>query len=304
MIDIKNLTKKFGGFTAISDINFQVEPCSVCGLIGYNGAGKTTLLKNAAGIYKPDSGDVLIDGYKVFDNGEIRQKLFYIPDDLYFPMNTSVKAMEKFYAGYYPTFNHGIFDKLLDVFKLNKAARVRSFSKGMQRQLEIALGLSVNVTNLLLDESFDGLDPEKRHITKKLLLEYMAERECAMIISSHNLNEITDLCDHVILLDGQKVKMDVKTNELQDKYAAFKVIFSSEPDKDVLEAIGCKHIKVQKQIASFTVYGDLKEARLKIEKMNPLNIEQFSLSLEEIFLSEMEEREYETKSFFSQDKAV
>ena len=160
MIEVKNVTKKYGDFTAVEDISFKVEEASVTGLIGYNGAGKTTLLKTAAGVYKADAGKVLISGEDVYDNNCERKRLFYVPDDLFFPLSASLKSMASYYAGYYKSFSFENFDKLVKAFGLDPSKRVRSFSKGMQRQAEIILGLSTMPKYRLLDESFDGLDPQ------------------------------------------------------------------------------------------------------------------------------------------------
>lgn len=142
MIEFKNVTKKFGDFTAVEDVSFKVESSSIYGLIGYNGAGKTTLLKTAAGIYKAEGGCVLMDSQNVFNNSDVRREMFYIPDDLYFPMNATIKSMAKFYADYYPNFSFKTLDNLVDVFGLDKKKKIRGFSKGMQRQAEIILALA------------------------------------------------------------------------------------------------------------------------------------------------------------------
>ena len=169
MIEVKNLTKKFGDFTAIEDISFAVEDSSIYGLIGYNGAGKTTLLKTAAGIYDTDGGKVLLDGENAYDNAEIRTGLFYIPDDMYFLTNATVEGMGRFYKGMYESFDTELLNKILGVFGLDKKAKLRSFSKGMKRQAEIAFALASRPRFMLLDEVFDGLDPQKREITKNLI---------------------------------------------------------------------------------------------------------------------------------------
>ena len=152
MIEFVNVTKRFGSFTAVEEISFKVEASSIYGLIGYNGAGKTTLLKTAAGIYRADGGRVLLDGTETYDNDSARRDLFYIPDDLYFPMNASINSMAKFYADYHPNFSYKTLENLLEVFSLDGKKKIRGFSKGMQRQAELILGLSAKPDLLLLDE--------------------------------------------------------------------------------------------------------------------------------------------------------
>lgn len=299
MIDIQHVTKKFNRIAAVQDITFQVPPCSICGLIGYNGAGKTTLLKTAAGIYKPEEGQVLIDGENVFDNEKVRTHFFYIPDDLFFPMNSNIKTMEHFYSGYYPGFDSSVFHKILALFRLDTKVRIRGFSKGMKRQLEIAVGLSTGAKYLLLDESFDGLDPEKRNITKKLLLEYMAERECSMLFSSHNLNETSDLCDQIVLLNNKGVQLNASTQELLSAYRKVQIVFADEIGRRFLEELGYRHVKAEHNIAVFETNIPSEKMVASIAKLHPIqSIQETPMTLEEIFLSELEEREYETASIF------
>ena len=171
MIEIKNVTKKFGDFTAIEDISFKVEESSIYGLIGYNGAGKTTLLKTCAGIYRADGGSVLINGENVYDNGKLRSDLFYVPDDLFFLKNASLNKMKAFYKGYYPNFSDRVFNNMVEAMGLDVKKNIGSFSKGMQRQAEVVLAMSTRPKYMLLDEVFDGIDPQKRNLCKKMFIE-------------------------------------------------------------------------------------------------------------------------------------
>ena len=168
MLEVKSLTKKFGEFTALQDISLTVEDGSVYGLVGYNGAGKTTLLKNIAGIYKPENGEVLFDSEPIFDNEIKKEEIFFMPDDLYFGSYATMKKMADFYNGYYKRFSYDTFNKLTEVFGLDPTKRINGFSKGMQRQAEMVLALSTHPKLLLLDESFDGIDPQKRIFMKGL----------------------------------------------------------------------------------------------------------------------------------------
>ena len=167
MIEIKNITKKYGDFTAIEDISFNVEKSSIYGLVGYNGAGKTTLLKTASGIFKPESGEVLFDGENVYNNGEVRSKLIYVPDEVYFLKGASLERMAKFYKGYYPNFNDKVFKNMTEAMGLDSKKNIGSFSKGMQRQAEVILAMSTMPKYMLLDEVFDGIDPQKRNLCRK-----------------------------------------------------------------------------------------------------------------------------------------
>ena len=298
MIEFKNVTKKFGDFTAVEDISFKVEPSSIYGLIGYNGAGKTTLLKTAAGIYKAEDGEVLMDGISTFDNADIRKELFYIPDDLYFPMNATIKSMANFYADYYPDFSFDTLDKLCEVFGLDKNAKLNSFSKGMQRQAEMILGMSTNPLILLLDESFDGLDPAKRNLMNKMLVEYVAEKGCSVIVSSHNLHELVDICDHIALINGKKIVLDCCVNDISESRCKFRLVFNDEKTKEDFSDFDCTSINIDGRIITVSIKGDADEAEERLKLMNPVLIERFPLSLEEIFLEEMEGSDYDFKEIF------
>ena len=210
MIEIKNVTKKYGDYVAVEDISFKVEESSIYGLVGYNGAGKTTLLKTAAGILKPESGEVLFDSQNVYDNGKVRSSLLYVPDEVYFVKGASLEKMGKIYKGYFPNFNSKVFKNMTEAMGLDPKKNIGSFSKGMQRQAEVVLAMSTMPKYMLLDEVFDGIDPLKRNLCKKIFIEYMAETGCSMIMSSHNLQEIADLCDHVALINGKKLAMQAR----------------------------------------------------------------------------------------------
>ena len=293
MIEFKNVTKKFGDFTAVENISFNVELSSIYGLIGYNGAGKTTLLKIAAGIYRTDGGDVTMDYQSTFDNADIRKNMFYIPDDLYFPMNASIKSMAKFYASYYPNFNYKTLDNLLEVFGLDPKKKIRGFSKGMQRQAEIILALASRPRFMLLDETFDGLDPQKKDMTKKLFVEYMAEGYCSLIISSHNLSELSDLCDHVGLINGKHLTMDCAVD-----YRKYRLIFDRDITKEDFKDIKCKSLDIDGKVVSIIFDKATQGQKDRLAALNPIAIDEYRLTMEEVFLNEMEDKKYDITKIF------
>ncbi len=299
MIEIKSVTKKFGDFTAIKDLSFTVDKSSIYGLVGYNGAGKTTLLKTVAGIYKANEGEILIDGENVYDNQNIRKGLFYVPDDLYFRPYSTMTKMAKFYKGFYPNFNDETFKKLTEAFGLDANKHINGFSKGMQRQAELVLGMSTHPKYLLLDELFDGLDPAKRNFSRKLLLEYMAEKETSVIISSHNLHDLADLCDHIGLINGQKIVLDCSVNEMSGSRSKFRVAFDKEMSVDDFKGLNYKRITQDGKLFSLTSLGDADEFEQKLRDMSPVLLERFPLSLEEIFLDEMEDGDYDISGIFN-----
>lgn len=298
MIEFKHITKKFDDFTAVEDISFKVEPSSIYGLIGYNGAGKTTLLKTAAGIYRPENGEVLMDGQNTFNNNDIRKLMFYIPDDLYFPMNSTPKSMAKFYADYYPNFSFKTFDNLIELFGLDKKKKIRGFSKGMQRQTEIVLALASKPQFLLLDETFDGLDPQKREITKKLFVEYIAEKEASIIISSHNLVELSNLCDNAGLINGKHLTMDCSVYDISQNYSKLRLIFDRDVTPEDFKDIKYKSIDIDGKIVMMVFEGDATEEKQKLNALLPVAIDEYQLTMEEVFLNEMEDKKYDITKVF------
>lgn len=298
MIEFKHITKKFDDFTAVEDISFKVEPSSIYGLIGYNGAGKTTLLKTAAGIYRPENGEVLMDGQNTFNNNDIRKRMFYIPDDLYFPMNSTPKSMARFYADYYPNFSFKTFDNLIELFGLDKKKKIRGFSKGMQRQTEIVLALASKPQFLLLDETFDGLDPQKREITKKLFVEYIAEKEASIIISSHNLVELSNLCDNAGLINGKHLTMDCSVYDISQNYSKLRLIFDRDVTIEDFKDIKCKSLEIDGKIVMMVFEGDATEEKQKLNALLPVAIDEYQLTMEEVFLNEMEDKKYDITKVF------
>lgn len=298
MIEIRDVTKKYGKFTAVDRLSMTVGKGSVYGLVGYNGAGKTTLLKTVAGIYRADGGCVTVDGVDVFNSADVKRRMFYVPDDLYFNYNSSIEKMAKFYAGYYPKFSFETLDKLCGVFKLDKSARINSFSKGMQRQAAMILGMSTLPEILLLDESFDGLDPAKRSLMNNMLIEYAADRECSIIVSSHNLHELTDICDHIALINGKRIVLDCSVDDISASRCKFRVVFADEKSREDFGEFDIKRFEKDGKIVTLSVGGDPEENEAKLNAMAPLLVEKYPLTLEEIFLEEMEDTDYDFKEIF------
>lgn len=297
MIEIKNITKKYGDFTAIEDISFNVEKSSIYGLVGYNGAGKTTLLKTASGIFKPESGEVLFDGENVYNNGEVRSKLIYVPDEVYFLKGASLERMAKFYKGYYPNFNDKVFKNMTEAMGLDSKKNIGSFSKGMQRQAEVILAMSTMPKYMLLDEVFDGIDPQKRNLCRKIFIEYMAETGCSIIMSSHNLQEISDLCDHVALINGKKLAMNVCVDDASNAYVKYRLIFDRDIDASIFNGIENKGISIDNKLATISVPSSYDDGALA--SLRPIHMDSVTLSLEEVFLNEMEDKDYDISKIFS-----
>lgn len=298
MIEIKGVTKKFGSFTAIENLSLKVDNGSVYGLVGYNGAGKTTLLKTIMGIYKADEGSITVDGVETFDSPDIKKKMFFAPDDLYFEPYSTINKMAKFYSGYYPEFSFDTLEKLCKVFGLDKDKRINSFSKGMQRQAELILAISSKPEIILFDENFDGLDPAKRNLFNKMIIEYVAETNSSVIISSHNLHELTDICDHIGLINGKRIVLDCSVDDISASRCKFRLVFQDEKTEDDFKDIPYKKFNKDGRIITLSMTVDAEEGEEILRKLNPLMIEKFPQTLEEIFLDEMEGSDYDFKEIF------
>ena len=230
MIEIVDVTKRFGGHVALDGITLTVEDGQVYGLVGYNGAGKTTLLKIVAGVYTPDAGHVRIDGVPMHESRVSHDSLFIVADEPYFLPQATPETMRSFYRGYYPSWSDDVYERLLELFSLDATAKVAGFSKGMQRQLGILLGFATGATTMLLDESFDGLDLGKRNLLKRLLREYARERGACVVLSSHNLRELETCADRLGMIKGSKLTFDDSVESVHAKYphASLEEIFLSE----------------------------------------------------------------------------
>lgn len=299
MLEVKNISKSFGKKKVLDNICMKVGDMSIYGLVGYNGAGKTTFFKIITDVYSKDGGDVYLKGESVADNENAKSRIFYVPDDLFFMTGANMKKMAQFYSGYYPRFDMKTFERLADMFSLDTKAKVGSFSKGMQRQTEIILALSAKPDLILLDESFDGLDPAKRNLMKKLLTEFISETNSSVIISSHNLNELADMCDHIALMNGNKISLDVSVNDIAEENVKLRLAFKSEVPDEVLESCGLRKIHRDGKIISAKLVGDADECEKKLEAYEPIMFEKLPMTLEEVFLEEMEDREYDFKELFS-----
>lgn len=298
MIGIKNMTKRFGDFTALQGVNCEIGGCSIYGLVGYNGSGKTTLLKTVAGIYRPEEGKVLLEGENVYDNDTVKKSLVFVPDEPYFTAQATMKGMARLYQGFYPSFQMSTFTKLAGLFGLDVSKRINSFSKGMQRQAAIVLALAAHPKYILLDESFDGLDPVKRNLVKKLLLDYMAENDTSVLISSHNLRELEDLCDHIALLNNHAIVLDCSVDEMRADRSKFRVAFDREIKPEDFSALPCKNLEISGRIATFVASGSPELVEEKIKALSPAFIEALPMTLEEIFLDEMEAVNYDYAEIF------
>ena len=293
MIAVKDLTKKFDSTVALDKISFSIGSGSIFGLVGSNGAGKSTFLRTLAGIYKPDSGEVLLDEISPFENSEAKSKLFFIPDYPYFIPQYTLSDMANFYARIYPNWSQKRFEELCSLFTLNSKSKISTMSKGMQRQSAIICALATMPKYLLLDEVFDGLDPVMRQLLKKIISGEVSEHDMTVIIASHNLRELEDLCDHVGLFHKGGVIFDRDLDELKLGINKVQAVFKPMPALSSFEPLDIVKTEIRGSLINLVVRGTKEEILNKINELNPIFAEVLPLTLEEVFISEMEVAGYD-----------
>lgn len=296
MIEAKNLTKSFEKFTALNAVNCTIQPGSVFGLVGSNGSGKSTLLRLISGVYYPDGGEILVDGEKVFDNTAVKSRIYFLADTPYFIHQSNLKEMAAFYNLIYPRFSYERFHYLTQIFPIDPKMKISTMSKGMQRQSALMLALSTMPDYLLLDEAFDGLDPVIRQVLKQLLAVSIAEQNLTVIIASHNLRELEDLCDHVGLLHHGSILFNDDLDSLKGRLHKIQIAFKMIPNKEVFSGMDVLKIEQHGSLLQMVVRGDLEEIMPKMQALQPLFLEALAPTLEEIFIFELEVAGYDVRN--------
>ncbi len=293
MIEAKAVTKSFDGFLALNDLNMTVPRGSIYGLVGPNGAGKSTILRHLCGVYRPDSGVITVEGQPVYENPAIKERMVVIPDDVYYYGSASVREMMKFYRGMYPTFSMERFEKLAEAFPEVDAKRpIRRMSKGMQKQAAFWLAMSCCPDYLLLDEPVDGLDPVMRRQVWSLLMGDVAERGTTVLVSSHNLRELEDVCDHVGILSHGQVVIERSLSQLQGTTVKLQVAFPDGVQPGLPQGMEVLHQSQLGRVYTYIVRGSAEDVQQQVEAIRPLFVEALPLSLEEIFIYEMGGNDY------------
>ncbi len=289
MIEIKEVSKAYEGHKALDALSLSMKEGEVFGMVGTNGAGKTTLLRIMTGVLRSDAGEVLIDELPVWDNPKAKEKFFFISEEPYFFANCRAENMASYYAGVYPEFSTGEFHTLMERFGLDAKRRVNSFSKGMKRQLSIILGLASNTKYLICDETFDGLDPVMRQATKSLMARAMTDRGLTVIMTSHNLRELEDICDHVGLLHQGGVLLSKDMESLKIGVQKVQAVFESEEqEKAVAEKLEIIDHRSQGRLQVYTVREEAEKVEKVFAETGALWYEMLPLTLEEIFICETE----------------
>lgn len=281
MLEMKNVTKTFGSFKALDDLTLTVPKGGVYGLVGPNGAGKSTAIRHLTGIYRPDSGTITLNGQEIYEVPEVKETIGYIPDDIFFFPSATLGDMAKFYAGLYPTFDKELFQKLYAAFDLPKNTPIRRFSKGMQKQAAFHLTLACRPKVLILDEPVDGLDPVMRRQTMSLILSDVAERGTTVLISSHNLRELEDVCDHVGIMAKGKMLLERSLSDMQGTTHKVQLVGDVPKNLDVL------HETASGRLKTLIVRGQAADITGALQKSDPAYFDVLPLSLEEIFIYEL-----------------
>ncbi|MCR5596070.1 MAG: ABC transporter ATP-binding protein [Lachnospiraceae bacterium] len=297
MIEIINISKSYDKYPAVRSLNMIINEHEVFGMVGTNGAGKTTLLRMLAGVLRPDEGQIVIDGENVWDNPSAKRKIFFISDDAYFFLNSTPYDMMSYYRRIYPGFDTDRFDNLIESFHLDPKRRISGFSKGMRKQLSVILGLCSGCKYLLCDETFDGLDPVMRQATKSLFAKDMEDRGLTPILTSHNLRELEDICDHVGLLHEGGILLSKDINDMKLNINKLQVVFTSDESKAKLENLLEVIIhNEQGRLNTYTVRNNSEQVEKVLSETDTVFAELLPLTLEEIFISETEVVGYDIKN--------
>ena len=292
MLEAKNVVKTFDGFRALDDATLSVPKGTVYGLVGPNGAGKSTIIRHFTGVYRPDSGEILLDGQNIYENPDAKRRMTVIGDDWYYFPQASIAEMAKLYAGMYPTFSWERYEKMKQVFPLNDKQMIRRMSKGMQKQAAFWLTMCCMPECLILDEPVDGLDPVMRRQVWSLLLGDVDERGTTVLVSSHNLRELEDVCDHVGIMNHGKVLLQRSLSDLQDNTVKLQVAFRDEEEPTLPAELQILHRSHVGRVYTYIIRGNVEHVCRRMQICDPLLMEAIPLTLEEIFIYEMGGADY------------
>ena len=293
MIEARNVVKAFDGFRALDGLTMTVPRGSIYGLVGPNGAGKSTLLRHVTGIYRQDSGSVLLEGNPIYENPAAKARIASIPDELYYFLSASTRDMMRFFKGFHPRFDGARYEALKDVFTtINEKQPIRRLSKGMQKQAAFWLALCCRPDVLVLDEPVDGLDPVMRRQVWGLLMGDVAEHGTTVLVSSHNLRELEDVCDHVGILSRGRVLIERSLSDLQENLVKMQVVFQEKEMPRMPEDLQILHVSRVGRIHTLIVRGGATEVTNRLAAFGPILLEALPLTLEEIFIYELGGEDY------------
>lgn len=287
MLKIEGLYKAFKDKKVLEGLDLVLNEGSIFGLVGVNGAGKSTLLRCIAGIYEADHGSVLFNGEDTFKNPAVRKDIFFVSDEPYYPIAANIRTMKEFYSSFYDV-DMKTYNEVLNLFHLDDTKPISSFSKGMKRQASLLFALSIAPKLLLLDEAFDGLDPIVRHDLKRMLYELIEEQKATIIISSHNLKELEDICDSYGILENGRIASYGDLLESKANLNKYQLAFASPIDESVFEAFDILYSRKEGSVYSFVIRGDKQQVEEKLQKLDPLILDTLPVNFEELFIYEHE----------------
>ncbi len=293
MIQVEQVTKTFDGFKALDQLTMTVPTGAVYGLVGPNGAGKSTILRHITGVYLQDSGIILLDGERIYENPAAKGKIFPIPDELYYFGSSSTRDMARFYKGFYPRFDEKRYEALREVFRtVDERQPIRRLSKGMQKQSAFWLAMSCRPEVLVLDEPVDGLDPVMRRQVWNLLLSDVKQENATVLVSSHNLKELEDVCDHVGILSRGRVLVERSLSDLQENVVKMQVVFQEREMPKLPGDLEVLNVSQVGRITTLIVRGRAHEITNRLSVYCPILLEALPLTLEEIFIYELGGEDY------------
>ena len=296
MIEVQNVVKTFEGFRALDGLTMTVPDGSIYGLVGPNGAGKSTILRHITGIYRQDEGNVLVAGEPVYENPAVKARMASIPDELYYFLSASTRDMMRFYRGFYPRFDQKRYEALKDIFTLvDEKQPIRRLSKGMQKQSAFWLSLCCRPDLLVLDEPVDGLDPVMRRQVWSLLMSDVAEYGTTVLVSSHNLRELEDVCDHVGILSHGRVLVERGLSDLQENVVKMQVVFQEKELPKLPDDLEVLHVSQVGRIHTLIIRGNATEVTNRLAVYAPILMDALPLTLEEIFIYELGGEDYEVR---------
>ncbi len=290
MLEMANVTKTFGAFKALDDLSMTVEAGSIYGLVGPNGAGKSTAIRHLTGVYRPDSGTITMEGERIYEIPKQKARIGYIPDDVFYFPSASMEEMRRFYRSVYPHFDDALYTRLYEVFNLPRKGPIRRFSKGMQKQAAFHLTICTRPDVLILDEPVDGLDPVMRRQVWNLILSDVAQRGTAVLISSHNLRELEDICDHVGIMDKGRMLLERSLADMQGNTVKLQIVGDVPQELEVL------HESQSGRLKTYVIRGTAEEVSARAAAAEPTYFDVLPLSLEEIFIYELGGVNYEVKN--------
>lgn len=292
MLEIKEVCKSFNTVNVLNNVNLKINEGSIFGLVGVNGAGKSTLLRSICGIYNIDHGEIVLDGYNTYKDESIKSQIFLVSDDPYYPNGATINDLKEFYETFYQI-DLEAFYKTLELFKLDPNVSINHFSKGMKRQTSLLIAMAIHPKLLLLDEAFDGLDPVVRLTFKKALYELIEDKSITVIISSHNLKELEDICDSYGILENGKIETYGDLLESKQNVRKYQAVFSEERNSEDFKGLKVLHQSKSGKVWTLVIEGNEEEVNNQLKELGPIYLEDLPVNFEELFIYHMEGHMYE-----------